>query len=593
MGVNGIYGLSGSGLDIESMVKVGMLSKQNEYDRMYKKEVKNEWLKEGYNEIYTSLNTFKYSTLSDYKMQSNMNAMKAESSNSSTVSVTANGAAVAMTHNVQVNSLSSNAYLLTTDAGITRENEDAASSIYLKDNVFKSIEAADDDTEGNKQYKITLANGDERTVKATDKAISFMVTDGKNGVETMTDAEKGKQTISYTFEDLFNGKTYNDLAADIRNTGTNVTASYDATNDSFSIYNSESGSDAKISLAMGSPYGFEAGAGGEFAAKLFNNMNLGQSQDGTLGDPQAFTAGSATTVAGKEGSVTIDGRTYNDVKDNRITVSGVTYTLLNVSEKDASGAAKNTTVSVSQDTEAIIGYVKKFVEDYNKVLDDLTEKYNEVPKADYEPLSKSQEASMTQEQIDKWTEKAKTGLFYHSEVIGKIITAMREAVSTPVQGVNSSYNCAAAIGITTETGKTTGHLTLDTDKLKKALAADPDCVYQIFASDQDTYTEAAEGSRNNFMLKDDYNNRGIANRLYFNSMSDGITAIQDYAGFTGDADDQSTLGKLISGLKDKMDSFKAMMDDYQTQLYKKYDALESMIASMNAQYNTLFGGMNG
>ena len=30
----------------------------------------------------------------------------------------------------------------------------------------------------------------------------------------------------------------------------------------------------------------------------------------------------------------------------------------------------------------------------------------------------------------------------------------------------------------------------------------------------------------------------------------------------------------------------------QTQLYKKYDALESMIASLNAQYNTLFGGMN-
>jgi len=36
MGVNGIYGLSGSGLDIESMVKVGMMGKQNEYDRMYK-----------------------------------------------------------------------------------------------------------------------------------------------------------------------------------------------------------------------------------------------------------------------------------------------------------------------------------------------------------------------------------------------------------------------------------------------------------------------------------------------------------------------------------------------------------------------------
>ena len=117
MGVNGLYGLSGSGLDIESMVKAGMLSKQNQYDKMYKKEVKNEWLKQGFNEIYTSLNTFKYSTLSDYKMQSNMSAMNAESSNTSTVKVTANGAAVAMNHSVEVKSLSTNAYLLTKDAG--------------------------------------------------------------------------------------------------------------------------------------------------------------------------------------------------------------------------------------------------------------------------------------------------------------------------------------------------------------------------------------------------------------------------------------------------------------------------------------------
>ena len=38
MGVNGLYGLSGSGLDIESMVKAGMLTKQNQYDKMYKNE---------------------------------------------------------------------------------------------------------------------------------------------------------------------------------------------------------------------------------------------------------------------------------------------------------------------------------------------------------------------------------------------------------------------------------------------------------------------------------------------------------------------------------------------------------------------------
>ena len=637
MGVNGLYGLSGSGLDIESMVKAGMLSRQNQYDKMYKKQVKNEWIKQGFNEIYTSLNTFKYSTLSDYKMQSNMNAMNAESSDTSAVKVTANGAAVAMTHNVEVESLSTNAYLLTKDdgikhngepttlsyggvnysaeksklnddgtwtlrkssdaddaAGVTVSAEDAGKvkknyGITLDKVVFHSIEEATDEDQAAieewlrdsptgetydpeaKYYKIkdTEDSDTYRYAKADWGAIVFTVND--SGDELSSDDLK-KQTITYTYEDIFNGKTLNDLAADIKNLNTNIQASYDATNGAFSIYNSESGTEAKIAITTRS----------NESVALFNNLNLGVSANGEIKDMAApFELTKTNTTSGTEGSIKIDGRTYTDVKDNRITVSGVTYNLLNVTDKPV-------TVSVSQDTDKIIENVKKFVEDYNKILDDLTTKYNTKPSGDYEPLSKTQEASMTQEQIDKWTEKAKEGLFYHNDILRNLISDMRDAIMTPVQSVNSNYNSASAIGITSSNNQ--GHLTLDEDKLKKALAADPDCVYQIFASDQDTYTDATPNARYSYMAKDDYNNRGIANRLYFNAITDGIAKVEDYAGVLPDSEDQSTLGVLITQLKDKMTAFKSLMDDYQTQLYKKYDALETMIASLNSQYNTLFGG---
>lgn len=644
MGVNGLYGLSGSGLDIESMVKAGMLSRQNQYDKMYKKEVKNEWLKQGFNEIYTSLNTFKYSTLSDYKMQSNMNAMEAESSDTSSVKVTANGAAVAMTHNVEVEELSTNAYLLTKDNGIQHNgkpttlsyggvNYSAEKSTVVKDEngnityaklvkssddsfveitsdktselkkvkenygltldkvVFYSIEEATEDDADDIREKLSTLDGDlneydpdakyykikdtetsdYRYAKADWGAIVLSVNDSG---DELTSEELKKQTIQYTYEDIFNGKTLNDLAADIKNLNTNVSASYDSTNGAFSIYNSESGSEAKIAIATKSVE----------TATLFNNLNLGLSAKGEIGEKQTFAVGGTpTTVSGTEGKIKIDGRTYTDVKDNRITVSGVTYNLLNKTE-----AGKPVTVSVSQDTDKIIENVKKFVEDYNKILDDLTKKYNTKPSGDYEPLSKTQEASMTQEQIDKWTEKAKEGLFYHNDILRGLISDMRDAVMTPVQSVHSQYNSASAIGITSSNNQ--GHLVLDEDKLKKALAADPDCVYELFASDQDTYTDATRNNRYEYMAKDDYNNRGIANRLYFNAVTDGISKVESYAGVLPDSEDQSTLGLLITQLKDKMTNFKNMMDDYQTQLYKKYDALETMIASLNSQYNTLFGG---
>ena len=124
MGVNGIYGLSGSGLDIESMVKVGMMSKQSEYNKMQQKLTTQTWTKEAFNTVYSDLSTYNYSTLSQYKMQSTMNAMNASSTNESTVKATANGAAAAMTHTVNVTSMASNAYLLTGNSGITREADD-------------------------------------------------------------------------------------------------------------------------------------------------------------------------------------------------------------------------------------------------------------------------------------------------------------------------------------------------------------------------------------------------------------------------------------------------------------------------------------
>ena len=80
MGVNGIYGLSGSGLDVESLVKMGMKGKQNQYDKMYKREMTNEYTKTALNELYNKVNTYNLSELTNYKKQSDMAAKSASSS---------------------------------------------------------------------------------------------------------------------------------------------------------------------------------------------------------------------------------------------------------------------------------------------------------------------------------------------------------------------------------------------------------------------------------------------------------------------------------------------------------------------------------
>ena len=321
MAVNGIYGLSGSGIDVESMVKAGMLTKQNQYDKMYKKEVQNSWIKSEYADFYSSMYTFKNVTMSSYKMQSKMNAMQASSSDTANVTAKANGAAASMSHKVEVTSLSSNAYMLSTQA-ISRANTSASSSIYLKDVAFSGLTAVNSytingtaytedqitsatDADGNTTYTINGGDGTSyassdvtvavtgykvgsgtTTVKSTDTAISLTISD-----TTDTTATAKQHTVSYTYADLANGKTLNDLAADINATGVNIQASYDSTQDRFSLYNKTGGTANAISVTLA------ADTAGTNTATLLNNLNMQKSQNGTTSAFQAFSTGSTTSPA--------------------------------------------------------------------------------------------------------------------------------------------------------------------------------------------------------------------------------------------------------------------------------------------------------
>lgn len=173
MGVNGIYGLSGSGLDIESMVKVGMLGKQAEYDKMQQKYTKDEWKKTEYLNLYGEIQTFNASTISKYKMSANMNSRSADTSNSSAITATANANAATMTHYVEVSQMASSAYLIGTNSP-TRLNTAGDVKTQLSSVLFESIAAkSGDDTK-------VLINGEEKD--ANEVAFSFAINDGVNGM---------------------------------------------------------------------------------------------------------------------------------------------------------------------------------------------------------------------------------------------------------------------------------------------------------------------------------------------------------------------------------------------------------------------------
>ena len=357
-----------------------------------------------------------------------------------------------------------------------------------------------------------------------------------------------------------------DLADKITAIGDKVSASYDSDARKMTIKNTAGAAGLALDSAD------ITGLGAQLAAK--------HSVAETKESADAKKTGVPTQSEGTNAKAVIDGKEY-DLDTNRVTVAGVTYTI--------TGKTDKAVVSVTQDTDKIVDFVKNFVDAYNTLIDSLNDKLSEKKYSDYKPLSSRQEEEMTEKQIEKWTEKAKSGLLYNDSTIRNLVSAMRDALYTRVDAVDSEYNTMSSIGITTTTTK--GHITFSEDKLRKALAEDPDCAYQLFASDQDSSYIAGVTSKKPLtesQKRSDYANTGVASRLY-NVMSEYKTKISDIAGVSTETNDQSYLGKMITQMQNKMSTFKTMMNAYERQLFKRYDAMEVALSKLGMQLNYITG----
>jgi len=542
-GAKGIYGLSGSGLDVESLVKVGMISQQKKYDRIYKKEVETEWRKEAYANVYDKTNTFK-SRMSDYRLSAMTKPMTTTSSSADAVTATANANAGVMSHTVEVTQAASNAYLMTaTGQHVNRAHTSASTSTMLKDIAFAS---------GTKP--VGMADGDT--------ALKFKISNGTGSTE-----------VSFTAEEVFTKNlTLNDLANRINNarftdgsgkkTSLDIRANYDTVSDGFSLFNSKTGDAHKIKLSVET-----TDPTANDTKTLLNNLKLGAVSGGTISPPLTYTTSGTTDSLETQGSnatVKIDGRTYSNLQDNKLEVNGVTYTF----KKATTTAAQ---IDVAQDQDKLVENVKKFVEEYNNLLDELNKMYNNKGHKDYGVLTKSQEEGMTKDQVEKWNAKAKEGLLYRDNYVRSMIGDMRDAVINRVQSVPGRYSTLSSIGITSK--NQSGHLQLDENKLKAAIAAEPDAVNRLISYDDEN---------------DDYGNSGVASRLY-NKLNSRLKELERHSGVAADKTDRSELGKLIQNYEKQMSDFKQLMSSFESKLYKKYNAMEEAISRLSTQFNFFNG----
>ncbi|PYG89127.1 flagellar hook-associated protein 2 [Ruminiclostridium sufflavum DSM 19573] len=350
------------------------------------------------------------------------------------------------------------------------------------------------------------------------------------------------------------------------NTKANVTMKYDITKNSFTIKSNSTGATDKVTVS-------------DTTGSLMATLGISGSDDGS---DASVTLSDGTKIVRSTNSFTYDGITYNIKQDYTAGTDAVTGEVKEPIE-----------ATITADITKTYDYIKGFVDKYNELIEKFNSKLNEDKYRNYTPLTDDQKAEMTDEQIEKWEEKAKSGLLKNDSILSGILSDLRNTLYDTVEGAGISLS---SIGITTSSDYTkNGKLEINEDKLKDALANKSEQIKRLFTKSSDiTYYSLLDSPSG----KDQrYKESGIAQR-FSDIIQDAIRTSTDKdgrkgtllekAGITGDRSEYTNLlFKEMLGFEEAIDEMNERLDSKEDALYAKFTAMESALSKLNEQQSNL------
>ncbi|AUN18593.1 flagellar filament capping protein FliD [Clostridium botulinum] len=321
----------------------------------------------------------------------------------------------------------------------------------------------------DKQVIITGESGKSATslLGLSDRYEMSMSTNEKmsNIVNEVVEFEINGVNFKYDFTSTGaeKNKTISQILADISDKA-NVETSYSEITKSFVLRSKEEGATQNIKCEDKS---------GSFVSSILGSNTTAKGKDAKI-ELKTPNNSTATTIIKPSNNFTIDGVNYN-----------------------IAGAKKDEEISFSLDgnVEDSFNKIKGFIDDYNKLIDELQKKTSEKKYRKYEPLTEEQKKDMKENDIKLWEEKAKSGILRNDSNIENMLSTLRRAFFDSVEGAGLSLK---ELGLTTskdyqEGGKIVFDQTLDKNgnngeaRLKKLLKEEPDKVFKIFSQESTSY----------------------------------------------------------------------------------------------------------
>ncbi|KTE92002.1 flagellar hook protein FliD [Desulfitobacterium hafniense] len=195
------YGLSGSGMDVDQLVKDMMTARREQYDKVWQKKTQLEWKKTDYNTMYTAIQDFRNTTAFNYRLSGTTSPKIVTSSAEDIVTATANSDAANVSRSIKVTQLAEGAKTTST-ATISQEGAG-------KESLSSQLDMA----EGT--FELVISDGTES------KTIQVDTT-----------------------------KSIYDFVSDLNKSGLKIKASYDAALDRFNISTAGTGANVAIDFSQ-------------------------------------------------------------------------------------------------------------------------------------------------------------------------------------------------------------------------------------------------------------------------------------------------------------------------------------------------------
>ena len=286
----------------------------------------------------------------------------------------------------------------------------------------------------------------------------------------------------------------------------------------------------------------------------------------------AYNNSGAVRVDGEDSEIVLNGATFTS-SSNSYSINGLSITASGIT------TGEGITITTSTDVDGIYDKVKDFLNQYNEVVNYLQAQYNADSAKGYEPLTDDEKSEMTDKQVEKWEQKIKDSLLRRDSTIGNILNVMSTSMTKSYEINGKKYNLAN-FGISTlgyfsapadekysyhiDGDEDDTYTSANKDKLKAAIAEDPDAVIDLLKNVTDGLYKSLDKQMKSSSLRSAYT---IYNDKEMKS---------EYSDYT----------KMIK-------TWETRITDMENRYYKQFAAMEKALSNMQANSSSLTGLLGG